>query len=137
LNEERGRGSHKVAAERPGHPPLHCYLIARCGNKGLELPHVFLDSGEEVLPVFSSSEAARRFLSSLALDEGWYVREFSAGELVSMLFAFCAGIKRVLVDPLPGCLSAEDALASVVGRDGFMDSLVGDQSFHPVAGARL
>lgn len=137
MNEKRGQVLREDTAEPPGYLPLRCYLIARHGNKGLELSHVFLDSGEEVLVVFSSHEAARRFLSSLALDEGWYVREFSAGELVSMLFAFCAGIKRVLVDPLPGYLSTEDALTSVFGRDGFMDSLIRDQSFHPAAGARL
>jgi hypothetical protein len=34
-------------------------------NRGLELPHLFLNSGEEVLPVFSSVEVASRFLSSV------------------------------------------------------------------------
>jgi hypothetical protein len=61
---------------------LHRYLIVRHGNTGLELPYVFLDSGEEILPVLSSMEAAGRFLRSMGLGEGWYVREFSAGELV-------------------------------------------------------
>jgi hypothetical protein len=30
------------------------YLIVGHGNKGLELPHIYSDSGEEVLAVFSS-----------------------------------------------------------------------------------
>jgi hypothetical protein len=36
-----------------------------------------------------------------SLRKGWYVRGFSGGELVSMLFAFHAGMKGVLLDPPP------------------------------------
>jgi hypothetical protein len=40
-----------------------------------------------VLPVFCAREPARRFIDSRDLGEGWYVRGFSVGELISLLFA--------------------------------------------------
>jgi hypothetical protein len=49
----------------------------------LELPEILSDSGEEILPVLSSEEAAWEFLSWSSLGERWYVRGFSGGELVS------------------------------------------------------
>jgi hypothetical protein len=102
--------------------PQH-YLIVGHGSKGLELPHILSDSGEEILPVFSSEEAAQEFLSLSSLQKGWYVRGFSGGELVSMLFAFHARMKGVLLDPPPGVLSGDVAL-SVVGRNAFVSSLL-------------
>ena len=33
------------------------------------------------------SDGARRYLGSLAPEDGWHVRAFSPGELVSLLFA--------------------------------------------------
>lgn len=115
------------AGTRPafGYPVLVHYLITRREVKGLEVPHVLLKCGEEVLPVFSSAEAAARFLSSQVLGEGWYVRQFSTGELVSLLFGLYGRVARVLHNPLPGALSGEDVLSSLVSRDRFIDSLIG------------
>ena len=100
------------------------YLIARRETKGLEVPHVLLKGGEEVLPVFSSAEAAARFHSSQVFGEGWYVRQFSTGELVSLLFGLYGRMARVVHNPLPGTLSGEDALLSLVSRDRFIESLI-------------
>ena len=105
------------------HTWVQHYLIVGHTRKGLELPHIFSDSGDEVLPVFSSEEAARGFLSLSSLGEGWYVRGFSGGELVSMLFAFHTGTKGVLLDPPPGALSGE-RMVSLVRRDAFVSSLL-------------
>jgi hypothetical protein len=105
------------------HTLLQPYLIVGHGSKGLELPHFFSESDEEVLPVFSSEEAAREFLSLSPLGEGWYVRGFSGGELVSMLFAFHTGMEGVLLDPPSGVLSGE-RMVSLVGRDAFVSSLL-------------
>ena len=102
--------------------PQHYMLIGH-GSKALELPHIFSDSGEEILPVFSSEEAAQEFLSLSSLRRGWYVRGFSGGELVSLIFAFHTGMKGVLLDPRPGVLSGEVAL-SVVGRNAFVRSVL-------------
>ena len=109
------------------HVPLHHYLIVGHSSKGLELPHIFSDSGEEVLPVFSSQEAAREFLSLSSPGEGWYVRGFSGGELVSVIFALHMGMKGVLLDPYPGVLSG-DVMVSLVGRDAFMGSVLETRS---------
>jgi len=116
LSEERGLLEH--------------YLIVGYGSKGLELPHIFLDSGEEILPVFSSEEGAKEFLRRSSLEEEWYVRGFSGGELVSVLFAFHATMKGVLLDPQPGALSGEGRL-SFVGRNAFMSSLLETRGHPP------
>lgn len=122
----------RAGEEAPGGPePLlspgrllpHYYLIVRCGEKGLEFPHMFLNFGEEVLPMFSSIQAAQEFLARADLGEGWCVREFFGGELAPMICALCVGITRVLLDPLSEYLSAE-APVSFAGRDSFMDFLV-------------
>jgi hypothetical protein len=124
LIETRSTGSRRRAAGISKEPILHQhYLIVGYGRKGVELPHILSGSGEELLPVFSSEEAAREFLSLSPLGEGWYVRGFSGGELVSMLFAFHARMKGVSVDPQPGVLS-EDAALSIVGRNAFVSSLL-------------
>ncbi len=118
-----------------GHTLLQRYLIVGHVSKGLELPHIFTDSGEEVLPVFSSEEAAQEFLTLLSLGKGWYVRGFSGGELVSMLFAFHAGMNGVLLDPHPGDLSG-NVRVFLVGRDAFVSSLLQTRSRQPAVGAR-
>ena len=106
------------------HTLLQRYLIVGYDSKGLELPHFFLASGEEVLPVFSSEEAAKDFLSLSSLGEGWCVRGFSRGELVSTLFAFHAELKGILFDPLAGYFLAKDALTSLVSRERFIECLI-------------
>ncbi len=124
MIESRNTGSHGYATWLSKEPklPQH-YLIVRYGSKGLELPDILSDSGEEILPVFSSVAAAQEFISLSSLREGWYVRGFSGGELVSMLFAFHARIKGVLLDPQPAALSGGVAV-SVVERNAFVRSLL-------------
>jgi hypothetical protein len=137
LIDPSGTGSHGSGvwiSER--HKPLQHYLIVAHGRKGLELPDILSDSGEEVLPVFSSEEAAQEFLSLSSLGKRWYVRGFSCGELVSVLFAFHARIEGVLIDPHPGALSG-DVAVSVVGRHVFVSSLLESRSHQPTVGARL
>jgi hypothetical protein len=85
--------------------------------------------------VFSSEEAAREFLSLSPLGEGWCVRGFSGGELVSLIFAFHAGMKGVLLDPYPEVLSG-DAMVSLVERDAFMGSVLETRRYPPAVGAR-
>lgn len=99
------------------------YLIARRETKGIEVPHVLMGGGEEVLPVFSSAEAASRFLISHVRGEGWYVRQFSTGELVSLLFGLYGRIRLILPNPLPGTFS--EGTSSPVSRDRFIESLIG------------
>jgi hypothetical protein len=124
LIESRSTGSHGSAVWfSEEHTLIQHYLIVGHGSKGLELPHISSDSGEEILPVFSSEEAAQEFLALSSLGEGWYVRGFSGGELVSVIFAFHSRMKGVLLDPHPGALSG-DVMVSLVGRDAFVSSLL-------------
>lgn len=74
-------------------------VIARYRNSEVELLHVPLESGEAALPVFSTLRAAGEFLSACASGQGWYARECSAGELLSHLAGFRAGVKWILLDP--------------------------------------
>ncbi len=115
--------------------PVQHYLIVGHSTKGVELPHIVLASGEEVLPVFSSEEAAREFLSLSSLGKEWYVRDFSGGELVSVIFAFHTGKKRVLLDPQPAALSG-DVIVPLVGWHTFVSSLLEPRSYHSAVGAR-
>jgi hypothetical protein len=136
LIEPRDSGSHGHEEWfSQEHTLLQHYLIVGRGSKGLELPEIFTDSGEEILPVFSSEEAAQEFLSLSSLGKGWYVRGFSGGELVSVLFAFHTGMKGILLDPHRGDLSG-DVMVSLVGRNAFVSSLLETRSYHPAVGAR-
>jgi hypothetical protein len=136
LIESRSTEPHGHAVWFSGeHTPVQHYLIVGHTSKGLELPHIFSASGEEVLPVFSSEEAAREFLSLSSLGKGWYVRDFSGGELVSVIFAFHTSVKGVLLDPQPGVLS-DDVMVSLVGLNAFMSSVLETRSYSPATGAR-
>jgi hypothetical protein len=136
LIESRSTEPHGHAAWFSGeHAPVQHYLIVGHSSKGLDLPHIFSASGEEVLPVFSSEEAAREFLSLSSLGKGWYVRDFSGGELVSVIFAFHTSVKGVLLDPQPGLLSV-DVMVSLVGLNAFMSSVLETRSYSPATGAR-
>jgi hypothetical protein len=102
----------------------YVYVIARRESTGFEVPHTFFHLGKEVLPVFSSAEAARRFLASLALGDRWHVRGFSAGELVSVLFILHERVAWVLPNPPLGRLLAEDDLSHLTSRDSFIEFLI-------------
>jgi hypothetical protein len=137
LIETRSTGTHGSAVWiSEEHTPLQHYLIVRYGSKGLELPDIHSDAGDEILPVFSSEEGAQEFLSLSSLGRRWYVRGFSGGELVSVLFAFHSRINGVLLDPHAGALSG-DVAVSVVGRQAFMSSLLETRSHQSPVGARL
>jgi len=105
------------------------YLITRREPSGFEAPHAFFRNGEGVVAVFCSEGAARRYLASLAPEDGWHVRVFSAGELISLLFALHERVAWVLPDPLPnpspGRLPPRDRRSCPVRRDDFIGSLLG------------
>src|SRR5918995_3220173 len=119
------KGEYREPSRLPsGRSCLVHHVIARREITGFELPHTFFYSGKEVLPVFSSAEAARRFLASLALGDRWHVREFSGGELVSVLFILHERVAWVLPNPPPGHLLAEDELSHLTSRDNFIEFLM-------------
>ena len=79
------------------------------------------------LPVFSFEEEAQAFLELLGEEEkelGWRIRETSPGELISVLLALCAQVKRVALDPLP--LSCGGAVLPFISvkRNHFVQDLM-------------
>jgi hypothetical protein len=122
---ENERGERREATSPPPISwSLAHYLIVRREPTGFEAPHTFFRCGERVLPVFCAREAAKRFIDYRALGEGWYVRGFSVGELISLLFALHERVAWVLFSPLPGSLLVEDALSRMTTRDNFIASLI-------------
>lgn len=91
------------------------YLIVRRGVGGIELSR--LARHEDVLPIFSSRGSARRFLASRVPGDGWRVRGFSGGEMISLLFAFGESIRWVAPNPTeddaPGAMSRGDFIETV------------------------
>ncbi len=75
----------------------HLWIIARYRANRLDVLTVDPDGDGGFLPVFSFKKEAETFLG-LYGDErktGWRSRETTAGELVSVLLAPCAQVKRV------------------------------------------
>jgi hypothetical protein len=112
--------------------PRPFWLIAKYQTGGMEVLRTILASGEEALPVFSFEDEARMFLE-LGASDGWRVRETAAGELTSVLFGPCAGVRRVALDPLPGPDAA--ALVDLVsmGRGAFMEAYLKNEETSPLA----
>ena len=106
------------------------WLIARSGNCPLEELLTLECNGQEgsVLPVFSFEEEAEMFCWLDELSDGWEVRESSPGELTSLLYGLCQGVKNVLLDPLPGKVAGGSTLGLVsVDRKEFVDRLLGGE----------
>jgi hypothetical protein len=91
LTEDYGGEKGEAISPPPTYQSLAHNLIVRREPTGFEAPHTFFRCGERVLPVFCAREAARRFIDSRALGEGWYVRGFSVGELSPFCSPFTIG----------------------------------------------
>jgi hypothetical protein len=96
------------------------WLIARYRTGGVEVLRITLTSGEEALPVFSFEEEAKMFLKLETSCGGWRVRVTTVGELVSVLFGPCAGVGRVVLDPLPDPFAEALMNLEGMGRETFM-----------------
>lgn len=106
----------------PGWPR---WLIVREGDGWVE-PLVCVDGGgERMLPVFSFEEEAELFLRLGNYDGGWRTRESRIGELVSVLYGPCAGVKSVALDPLPEMLEDGTLALVKVERERFLERTLG------------
>jgi hypothetical protein len=118
-------GVEQTTAERaPIRRPFPTYwLIAKNENGRVEvLADALAGSEEEALLVFSHEEEADLFLSlSEAGDDGWWARESTAGELISVLYGPCAGAKGVALDPLPEMVAQRTLGLVSLSRECFMD----------------
>jgi hypothetical protein len=85
-----------------------------------------LARGGEALPVFSFEDDANAFLRLGELGDDWRARETAGGELVSVLCGPCAGVDRVVLDPigLPGPLAEGLDGPLSTEREAFVGSLL-------------
>jgi hypothetical protein len=101
--------------------PRQFWLIVKDEPGRIDVLTTNLTTDEAALPVFSFEDEARMFLELGALGS-WRVRVTSAGELISVLCGLCAGIRRVILDPLPDPVAEglNDLLS--MEREAFMES---------------
>lgn len=133
MTEEKVRPSRRPT-ER--HPASQWWLLVKDGNFGVEVLRMHC-GGAQVLPVFSGEEEAKMFMWLGGMfEDGWRVRETSAGEFVSLLYGPCAGVGSVALDPSPEMAAGTIGLVSVT-RERFVSRVVDSpRHLHPGPGAR-
>ena len=101
-------------------PSSTFWLVVRHEDRRMEVLMVGC-SGEQALPVFSGEGEAEMFVwLEGAFEEGWRVRQTSAGELVSILYGPCAGVGRVALDPSPEMVGTDAVSLVSVAREWFL-----------------
>jgi hypothetical protein len=122
----RTRGDCTKAAGAARGSGSRYWLIAKNNNGLLEVLTINLED-QETIPIFSFREEAQTFIRFEPRD-GWWVRETSAGELVSLLCGpYLLHVKSVALDPLPEiCDEGMTHLVSVRRMD-FALRLLGDR----------
>ena len=92
------RGTGRVGSD--SRPTGWYWLLSRTGVSGLEVFTEMMPKGEGIVPVFSSADGARDYLSEGAVP--WKPRKTSRGELISLLMGVCKDARWVALDPPPG-----------------------------------
>ena len=112
----------RTAEHTPRQPPdpVSYWLIAEKRNNRLEVLTIRTDDEQETLPVFSSEEEAEIFLRFGGVTGRWRTRESSAGELVSVLYGPCAGVRKVALDPSPEMVNEGTVGLVSLLRDSFL-----------------
>jgi len=82
--------------------------------------------GDLVLPVFSFREEAEMYACLQPGMPDWEPREFSPGELASVLRGPLSGVARVALDPLPEACDGNLLGLLCVRRNAFVGALVGE-----------
>ncbi len=106
------------------------WLITKYDHSKMNALTINLGGGCEALAVFGFEEEAEMFLHfrRAALEEGWRVRQTSAGELVSVLYGPCSTTKKVVLDPLPGVVGGEELIGILsMRRNDFLRILLGEE----------
>lgn len=86
------------------------WTIVRDGSSRVDVFTVDPDERGEALAVFGFEEEAELFLCLAEMGAGWLAHETTSGELVSMLYGPCAGVERVVLDPLPCRISGNTGM---------------------------
>ncbi len=117
-----------VRARRP------LWLITKYGPSKMTALTIWLGGEGEALAVFGFEEEAEMFLHlrRAALEEGWRVRQTTAGELVSVLYGPCSNAKKVVLDPLPGVVGGEELISFLsMRRNDYLRILLGEEHSSP------
>lgn len=106
------------------------WVVAKQENGRMGMLTIDPGSDRETLPVFSYREEAEAFLRLGEVSEtDWWIRETTAGELVSMLYGPCAAVKRVALDPLPAAVGGVTLVDLVsLDRERFVGSLISERT---------
>ena len=121
TEEKMARPDHRPPGTRPA---SRWWLLVRGDGSGMEV-FVVDRGGERAVLVFSGEGEAEMFVwLGGAFEDGWWVRETSAGELVSLLYGPCAGVGSVALDPSPGMEPHKLGLLSV-SRGRFVGRIIG------------
>ena len=115
----------------------HWLIVKRCIS-GLDVLTVDLRGSAEALAVFRFEEETQMFLDFGlgASGEGWRTRQTSPGELASVLYGPCSGVKKVTIDPLPEVIDRDKSISLLVmDRDDFLEVLLGEgpSSIHVIS----
>ena len=115
----------KLLQQTPRRRPSSTFwLVVRHENRQMKVLMVSC-SGEKTLPVFSGEGEAEMFVwLGGAFEDGWRVRETSAGELVSILYGPCAGVGRVALDPFPEMVRINPVSLVSVTRERFLSWII-------------
>jgi hypothetical protein len=116
------RGGADLRAGRP--IPVH-HVVARDGEKGLEVLRMPLEDRGETLPVFSAGWAARGYLFAEAPGGGWHAKACGPDELISLLAGPCARVEWVALDPRQ---APRAEAVNVMPREGFVDYLLSSRA---------
>ena len=122
-----GKGRMPNKSGSLGQRPL--WIIASLQAGRLDVLTIDPDGDGGYLPIFSFEEEAETFLR-LSGDDGkmgWWSREATSGELVSVLLAPCAEVKQVALDPLPLSFGGVVLPFVSVKRDRFVQELMGER----------
>jgi len=100
------------------------WLIATHSSAPMNVLTINCSNGE-TLPVFNFKEEAEMFLRRVELRTSWRVRQTTPGELLSMLYASCAGVEKVALDPPPPGIVGEALVGLVsLSRNDFVRALM-------------
>ena len=103
------------------------WILASYEASRLDVLTIDTEGEGEFLPVFSFEEEAETFLrlsADTGKKAGWWIRKAAAGELVSLLLAPCAQVKRVALDPLPLSFGRGMFPLFCVARERFVEDLL-------------
>jgi hypothetical protein len=127
MRKNQPRWTAEPAPRQPPNPVSY-WLIAKKRSNSIEVLTFRTDRRQETLPIFSSEEEAEMILRFGGVTGGWWARESGAGELVSILFGPCAGVKKVALDPSPEMVAEGTVGLVSLLREGFTNLIMAGRS---------